>query len=140
MANKAGRPTVFSAKIADEICERLFDGESLRSICADAGLPKASTVFRWLADGQHAAFKEQYDAARIAQAQNYVERILEIAEGKGRENRDDSGSVSRDRLQVDSLKWYASKLAPKLYGDKLGLTDADGGSIKVNIVKFSGDD
>jgi hypothetical protein len=28
--------------------------------------------------------------------------------------------VQRDRLKVDSLKWIASKLFPRQYGDKVG--------------------
>ena len=31
----AGRPTKYNAKIADEICERLALGQSLREICRD---------------------------------------------------------------------------------------------------------
>lgn len=138
MSKKMGRPTIFDKAVADEICERLFDGESLRSICKDDHLPKAATVFRWLADGQHSHFKDQYDAARLAQAHGYVEKIIEIAEGAGREGRDESGAVSRDRLQVDALKWFAGKLAPKYYGDKVDLT-SNGGPLVVNIQKFSGD-
>ena len=31
-------------------------------------------------------------------------------------------AVQRSRLRIDTRKWYASKLAPKKYGDKLDLT------------------
>jgi hypothetical protein len=36
--------------------------------------------------------------------------------------------VQRDRLKVDSLKWIASRLFPKRYGDKMELLGQDGGS------------
>jgi hypothetical protein len=46
---KRGRPPGYSAEIADTICNRLAGGESLRAICADAGMPDRATVSRWLA-------------------------------------------------------------------------------------------
>ena len=36
--------------------------------------------------------------------------------------------VQRDRLKVDSLKWIASRLFPKRYGDKMELLGQDDGS------------
>src|SRR5271169_4511560 len=49
---KYGRPSAYSDKIAEAICDRLVDGESLRAICADPGMPARATVFRWLASNQ----------------------------------------------------------------------------------------
>ncbi|WP_418220670.1 hypothetical protein [Burkholderia cepacia] len=57
-----GRPTTFSQDTADLICERLAEGESLRSICHDDGMPAQSTVFRWL--GLHESFSKQYARER----------------------------------------------------------------------------
>ena len=38
----------------------------------------------------------------------------------------DSTAVARNRLRVDARKWYAGKLSPKKYGEKLALSgDAD---------------
>lgn len=44
-----GRPSDYSEELADIICERPADGESLRSICLNDGMPNKATVFRWLA-------------------------------------------------------------------------------------------
>lgn len=30
-----------------------------------------------------------------------------------------NAAIQRDRLRVDTLKWYASKVAPKLYGERV---------------------
>lgn len=30
-----------------------------------------------------------------------------------------NAAIQRDRLRVDTLKWYTSKLAPKLYGERV---------------------
>jgi hypothetical protein len=44
--HKRGRPSHYSAEIADTICNRLAGGESLRAICANAGMPNRATVSR----------------------------------------------------------------------------------------------
>jgi hypothetical protein len=130
MAKKPiGRPSEFSEKVASIICERIADGESLRTICLDAAMPHRSTVFRWLATNE--SFRDQYTRAREAQADALFEEILEIADDTSRdtivkEGKDgaeyeaaNSEWINRSRLRVDARKWMASKLAPKKYGDKL---------------------
>ena len=37
------------------------------------------------------------------------------------------------RVKYDALRWYASKLGPKTYGDKLQHTGEDGGAVQVRI-------
>ena len=58
---KHGRPSAYSDKIAEAICERLINGESLRAICADPRMPAKATVFRWLASNQE--FRRSYALA-----------------------------------------------------------------------------
>lgn len=134
------------AAIQASICERMIEGESLRTICRSDGMPAASTVFRWLADdsADGNAFREQYARAREGQADALFESILEIADDGtndyveklradgGKDVAFDSEHVQRSRLRVDARKWMASKLAPKKYGDDLRLlhADADGGKIE----------
>jgi hypothetical protein len=40
---KRGRPSDYCAEIPMTICDRLTAGESLRAICADAGMPDKAT-------------------------------------------------------------------------------------------------
>ena len=54
-------PLEFNEAIADAICVRLVDGESLRSICRNDEMPAKSTVFEWL--GLITAFADQYARA-----------------------------------------------------------------------------
>lgn len=126
-----GRPTIYSDKIASEIVERMADGQSLRSICADAHMPARSTVIRWLTVNED--FSAQYAKAREEQAEALFEDLLDIADGKN-----GSEDVQRDRLRVDTRKWIASKIVPKKYGDKLTTehTGEGGGPIitKIEIV------
>lgn len=41
----------------------------------------------------------------------------------------EANRIQRDKLRVTALMWYTSKLAPKIYGDKLDIT-TDGEAIK----------
>jgi hypothetical protein len=136
-----GRPSDFTIELADLICERLADGESLRSICSEEEMPNKATVFRWLAANR--AFSDQYARAREEQAESLADEIVSIAdegETKSLIGKDDetivvydSTAVARNRLRVDARKWVASKLKPKRYGDKTTteLTGPDGGPVEL---------
>jgi hypothetical protein len=122
---KTGRPSSFTPELADEICEQISLGKSLRTICDEQGMPDKATVFRWLAADE--VFRDQYVRAREAQADHMAEELLEIADdGKNDSYKDDDGIertnhdvVARSRLRVDARKWLMSKMAPKKYGDKI---------------------
>jgi hypothetical protein len=120
---KLGRPSAFTQEIADEICERLSKGESLRSICLgerDDFMPGQTTVYRWLDENE--AFRKQYTHARELQAEALADEIINIADGGTQGGVEDAVTVSRDKLRVEARKWAASKLLPKKYGDKVALT------------------
>lgn len=128
-----GRPSTFSQETADAICERLAEGESLRAICEADDMPSRETVRRWLRENE--PFCAQYARAREEQADHFAEEIVVIADedpvtvfekaGRGDDAPDiervDSAAVAHQRLRIDARKWFASKLAPKKYGDKLEL-------------------
>lgn len=110
------RPLEFNEAVADAICERLADGESLRSICRDDEMPAKSTVFKWL--GLVPAFADQYARARETQADSLADDIIDIADNKALEPND-------KRVRIDARKWLAGKLRPKAYGDKVALVGGD---------------
>lgn len=125
-----GRPSLYTPELANEICARIAEGESLRAVCLADDKPAASTVCLWVVD--HPEFAERYARAREAQAHLIADEIVEISD-------DDSGdydltpitqdvtavskanqeNIARSRLRVDTRKWYLSKMLPKRFGDKL---------------------
>lgn len=128
-----GRPSTFTQKIADIICQRLAGGESLRSICRDEGMPVRRTVHRWISDDIN-GFRHQYACAKALGLEEMADEIIEISDGEVAmtgEGKLDGADVQHKRLRVDSRKWLLSKLAPKKYGDKssLELTGEDGGPV-----------
>ncbi|MDE2585541.1 MAG: terminase small subunit protein [Betaproteobacteria bacterium] len=143
-----GRPSSFTQETADAICERLANGESLRSITGDDGMPSMPTVMRWLADESRVEFRNQYARAREAQADHMAEEILEIADDASNDwmdnNKPDAPGyalngehVQRSRLRIDARKWLAAKMAPKKYGDKIETTlqGPNGGPVQVEEIR-----
>ena len=118
---KKGRPTTYTQQLADQICERMANGETLRSVCRDIDLP-ASTVIEWTMNNK--TFSEQYTQARQKQADAYADMILDEAFN--------SHDAAIGRLRVDALKWVASKLAPKRYGDKVEVEQT--GTQKIRVI------
>ena len=136
------RQLEFSPDVGDIICERLVEGESLRSICRDPDMPAISTVFRWMRLVPE--FSEQYAAARDAQADTLADEILEIADDSRNDWMEKHGSDStgwqlngehyqRARLRVDTRKWIASKLKPKRYSDRIQHDGPEGGPLQVVV-------
>ena len=128
--NPTGRPSGYSQDIADTICERIADGQSLRTICSDPDMPRQAMVFRWLA--KYDEFSEQYARAREAQADTLADELLDIVDD-GRNDwmsnnapdnpgyKENGEAINRSRLRAETRKWIAGKLRPKKYGDKIGL-------------------
>lgn len=135
-----GRPTIYTKKLADEICRRIAEGESLRTIVADPKIPSASTICRWLLDDNKKDFWEHYAHARNVQAELMFEELLEIADKSDKvvssgAAKKSGAYANNQRLKVDTRKWYLSKVLPKKFGDKLDLT-SDGKAIKGNTIVF----
>jgi len=133
-----GRPSEVTQKVMDTVCSLLADGLSLRTICKEnKDLPSRYAILRELANNEQ--FRNQYARAREEQADALFEETLEIADyGVNDTYVDDNGNrvinhdvIQRSRLRVDTRKWAAGKLAPKKYGDKLQLTGANDGPIKM---------
>ena len=123
---KQGRPSVFTQELADEICLRLADGQSLREICKAEDMPSRRTVHRWLFKDK--AFCHQYTQARESQADRIIEDLLHIADTTTPE------MVNVAKLRLDARKFYITKVAPKRFGDKVTqeITGANGGAIEIN--------
>ena len=123
-----GRPSAYSDKIAEAICDRLINGESLRAICADPRMPAKATVFRWLARNQE--FRRSYALARECQAEDLALEILEIADDSSRDYVKKTGAdgketwvvdrehIARCRLRINTRKRILAWMAPGKYGNR----------------------
>lgn len=126
MAHPGGRPTDYNEEIASIICDLVsVSTKGLERICAEnPELPAEVTIHRWRL--RHPKFGQDYAKAKQNQAELLAQEIIEIAdESSGDIKYDKDGNeslngeyVARSRLRVDARKWVASKLLPKVYGDK----------------------
>lgn len=126
-----GTPISYTPEIGQEICARLMEGESLVKICTDPTLPTRRTVMNWLNNAKMVEFHEMYKRAREVQAEGFVDEIWEILnddsedyvmmeDKKGRlVMRPNHEHVQRTRMRIDAIKWYAGKVRPSVYGERV---------------------
>ena len=130
MATKqTGRPSDYLVEVADDICSLLASGESLNSICKKTGFPNRSTVYRWLRE--HDEFRNNYARATEDRADSIFEEMLDIADGAEEE----TASIAKARLKIDTRKWILGKMNPKKFSDKQSIehTGPNGGPIDLNL-------
>lgn len=121
-----GRPTMYTIELAREICRAIAtSSKGLKHICAEnEHFPAWRTIYEWRFDNEE--FAQMYAQAKRAQAELLAEDILEISDDttldtvydKDGNPRQNSEWVNRSRLKVDTRKWIAAKLLPKVYGDR----------------------
>lgn len=137
--NPVGAPTTFNSHIASVICIRIAEGESLRKILRDQGMPAQSTVYEWLL--RHPEFAEQYTRAREEQADSLADEIIDIADeqpevvavtdkktGALIEHKLDGAFLQWQKNRIEARKWTAMKLKPKKYGDRVAVEGVEGGA------------
>lgn len=123
---KTGRPTKYSSKLASEICSAVAcSSKGIKQLCKDNPMwPSHDTIYRWLA--MEKEFSDLYARAKRLQIEIIMDEILEIADDASSDsitNKDgrptvDHEHINRSRLRIDTRKWLAAKLCPRLYGDK----------------------
>ncbi len=119
---RGGRAGVhlYTEELAEEICDRLAAGESLREICRDAHMPDEKAVRLWVIDRPD-TFAPRYTRAREFGCDSLAEQVIAISDTEcmGPDGYVDNGAVQRARLQAESRKWFLSKAMPRKYGDKV---------------------
>jgi hypothetical protein len=101
----------------------LAQGKTIIEICKTKGMPSTATFFRLLEENPQ--LREDYAHARAKQADAFAEMIVEEART--------AKDAQLGRLRMDALKWAASKIAPKKYGDKVEVEHAGEHTITVKI-------
>jgi hypothetical protein len=126
-AKKApGRPSLYTPKLAQEICDRLATGEPLAQICRDSHMPERTAVYRWM-DAQE-GFTQRIAHARTLGYDALADDALTISNTPmmGVEvTIDDTGATTEKRvdmlghrkLQIETRLKLLAKWDPKRYGD-----------------------
>lgn len=121
-------------KAMSELANHVVEGGHLAGFCKKKGFAY-STVMDWI-NADAAGRAVMYAHAREDRSDSLAEELVTIAmqdcsvpimgedlEGKLVQvgSKVDPGRVQQLKLQSDNLKWVASKLKPRTYGDKLEL-------------------
>lgn len=127
-SSKKGRATKFTQELADEICNTIAsNSKGIGMLCEEnTHWPNKDTIFTWLKN--NSAFSDQYARAKQCQIECLVDQMLEIADDTSQDSLiDEQGkmifnpqSINRARLKIDTRKWLACKLVPRVYGLKPG--------------------
>ena len=100
----------------------LGSGLSLRKASARHGI-SVQSFLRAVAEDK--ILSERYERARAAVIDRLADEVFELADApidKLDNGATDTGLVRQRQLQVDTRKWFLSKLAPKVYGDRLDVS------------------
>ena len=133
----------YSQEVANAICQRLAEGEPLRQICRDEGMPAWRTVYDWIN-------AEPDFAARIAHARALgydaiAEECLEIADdsrhdtrmaGAGDNEREVANTewIGRSKLRIETRLKLLAKWDPKRFGEKVEATLQGPGGSAIEVI------
>ena len=106
------------------ICIMIEGGLSLRKACIETGKQYEDGIKTYggfnnwrRTEDEDGALALQYAQARVDRADYRSDEIVELAD-------DQSIEPNSRKIMVDARKWEASKLNPRIYGDKLALGGA----------------
>ena len=124
---RKGAPTIKTPEVLDAILAGISLGKSARTMCIEVGISQR-VLWNWLANDQE--LMRNYLRAKELCVDAYAEEIIEISDDGSRDTYlDEKGRevvnrevIARAQLRIDARKWYAARLAPKKYGDKLPVT------------------
>lgn len=117
--------STYSQEVADQIVDRLADGEFLRVICRSDGMPNWRTVYRWMDEnkefGARIAHARQQGFDAIAE--DSLVMLDEEPERTGTQfgSKVDAGYVAWQKNRAEQRLKILAKWDPKRYGDKLAL-------------------
>lgn len=111
----AGRPRCTILDDPDkvnEICEMIIEGNSIRSILGEEGMPATTAFYREM--DENPEFRNAIARAKEIQQDNIIDSMIDLADTATPEN------VNVVKLQIWARQWRAMKLYPKKYGEQKG--------------------
>ena len=105
-------PILREERFRSEFFFRIGNGESLRGVSRDLGVPFQSVWSAIMADEKRVI---RYEDARMSRAHYHSAKIEEILDDL------ENGKIEPQtaRVSIDARKWLASKMYPKFFSDRL---------------------
>jgi len=164
-----GRPSEYTDELADDICQLIIQGHSVRKIADTDVMPTESTIYLWLSKFPY--FSEKYGAAVQHRTNKYMEECVDLSDNMpdgikfmgldGRlYERDEvlqltvqeramaqlvpiglsNELINKRKLQIDTRLKASAQMHPRKYGSKTDLT-TNGKDIKgVTVVVATQED
>lgn len=109
------RVRLYDPGIAQDILDAVEEGQGVDAFCKTIGF-RPATFRGWIVDNVDDLAARYARAKKIA-GDALAELARAVAAGEHRTGPDDHVAVGRDKLNVDTIKWHAAKIAPTTYGD-----------------------
>lgn len=123
--DKAPSASEYCPEVADLIIERMIEGQSINTICKDKFMPGFCQFYKWMRENPE--LRDKYEEAKRIQVESLVMDAVDEAsrprigvqltrKADGSVEVYTSDNVNRSRVKVDTIKWYAAKVVPRIYG------------------------
>lgn len=133
-----GRPSIYNDELVEQICYAIANSsKGLREICKkNPHFPNPDTIYEWVRTKPN--FSELYYKAKRDQITPLIDDILAISDdtsnddiiNKSGELVANNEHINRSRLRIETRKWLAARLMPKLYGDRLHIDNDNSETLK----------
>lgn len=147
----AGVDTLYNHDIWDSLCDRIANGESLRSICKSPNMPAMMSIWRWMSGTvqsipahEHDWLTARYRAARDAQSdalredmQDMADDLILIDPDTGDVSSRDANVINSTRIRIQARQWIAERQSPRKYGNRQEITGPDGGPLQVSVMSYA---
>lgn len=144
---KVGRPSMYTPELAERICEAVATTpDMLEEICDKYDdFPCADTVYTWVRSRPQ--FAEMFARAKEYQIDTLVSHGFNIIRDTKNDLYNDGekvavnhATIARARMESDYIKWLASKLKRKKYGDSQEVTVKQESPFQANAEMLAGKD
>ena len=107
-------------------------GDKREDIAKEMGVSR-QTLANWIIGDEFPEVRSAYMAAKQVWANDLAESIIRKAEAPlPNDAQMASAEVQRRRLVIDSSKWIAARLLPKVYGDNLVIDHKHSGEVVIS--------
>lgn len=125
---KIGRPEKATPEATLQAIRLMAGGMSMRGAAETLGFSQPS-LFDAI---ERHGLTDQYAKATLERAAHLSQEALDIADGVA----EGCGDVQRDRLRVDTRKWFAARLDPKRWGDKVQAELSGPGGSPIQVTRI----
>jgi hypothetical protein len=134
-----GAKLSYTTEIADEICERIANGEPLRVICRDKKMPSWTTVYNWLNANED--FSKRFARARDLGEEALFQQCLDISDDERHDwlltkkgTITNEVAIGRAKLQVWTRLQLLAKWNPKKYGDRTTIAGDQNNPLAISVI------